>query len=91
MNNLQNKDENLWKIARNRADFKKRLLVYLFVNLFLWSIWVFSIFRNGIHFPWPVFPTVGWGIGIFFNWLGAYHNDSSLAEREYNKLIEREA
>jgi hypothetical protein len=29
---------------------------------------------------------VGWGIGLFFNYLSAYRNTNSWAEKEYQKL-----
>ena len=37
-------------------------------------------------FPWPVWPMFGWGIGVLFNYFGAYKSTDHLAEREYQKL-----
>ncbi|HAX47842.1 MAG TPA: hypothetical protein DCX92_02540, partial [Bacteroidetes bacterium] len=30
------RDERLWKLAKKRAEFKKHLLTYFIVNIFLW-------------------------------------------------------
>jgi len=38
-------------------------------------------------FPWPAWCTLGWGIGLFFNFSGAYLSNNPYAvEKEYNKL-----
>jgi hypothetical protein len=49
---------------KKRRDFHGHLLVYALVNAFLVVIWVVI----GPHgFFWPVFPIVGWGIGVVMN------------------------
>ncbi len=90
-NNTQPRDEKLWKAARKRVEFKKHLLVYAIVNIFLWGMWAFGGLKRGDYsFPWPVFVTMGWGIGIIFNYIGAYSGlKDSLTEREYQKLINK--
>lgn len=82
------KDPGLWKIAKKRASFQKHLITYLIVNGFLWALW--WVGRDDNEHVWPIWPALGWGIGLAFNYFDAYHGDtSSLAEREYEKL-ERE-
>ena len=85
----QDKDPRLWDIARRRASFKRHLTTYLIMNAFFWLLWYTMGQRtygpNGI--PWPVWPALGWGIGLAFHYVGAYVNDGSNAiEKEYNKL-----
>ena len=46
-----------------RREFVAHLFAYLFVNGFLMAIWVIT----GTGFFWPVFPILGWGIGLFFH------------------------
>lgn len=46
-----------------RSDFKAHLLAYVLVNTFLVAIWAVT----GAGFFWPVFPILGWGIGVAFN------------------------
>lgn len=57
-------------IGRIRAiqGFKTHLAVYVVVNLFLVGVWAVT---SGGYF-WPIWPLLGWGIGLFFNWWGVY-------------------
>ncbi|MFL5764638.1 MAG: 2TM domain-containing protein [Bacteroidia bacterium] len=91
---MENRDEHLWRIAKKRAGFKKQLASYIIVNLFLWAIWYFTDGRmehDGSDFPWPIWPTLGWGIGLAFSYYGAYHDDrESDTMKEYQKLKDRE-
>ena len=84
------RDEVLWEIAKKRASFKSHLLVYLLVNAFLWGIWYFSGNSNWVNhdrYPWPIWTTLGWGVGLAFHFLGAYvFPRSNSVEREYEKL-----
>jgi hypothetical protein len=81
------KNEKLWKIARKRAAFKRHLYTYLVVNSFLWLIW---LYRGSGHI-WPIYPTLGWGLGLAFGYADAYYGDKDdLAEKEYRKLVEKE-
>jgi hypothetical protein len=89
---IDGKDPELWRIAQKRAKFRKHLFTYIVINSFFWLLWLFS--HRGMHFgyfdgglPWPVWPMLGWGIGLAFNYFDAYHNpNSTLAEKEYEKL-----
>jgi hypothetical protein len=95
-NNLNNgssvqRDEKLWKLAKKRAEFKKQLLTYFIINVFLWGLWFFNSYRHGdFTFPWPAFVTIGWGIGLAFSYIGAYSGyEESMTEKEYNKLVNK--
>ena len=86
---IENKDPILWKIAQKRAGFKYHLLIYCIMNIFFWTIWYINRgnpSEDGGIFPWPAWPMFFWGIGVFFNYLGAYRSNNHLAEREYQKL-----
>ena len=86
------KGPELWKVAQRRAGFKYHVLIYFIMNIFFWTLWYISLGNNSTppaerdHIPWPVWPMVGWGIGVFFNYLAAYRNNNPLAEKEYQKL-----
>ena len=73
-NTPQNKDPELWEFARKRAGFKSHLATYLIMVPFFWLIWWFTGAKisGNMGLPWAVWPTVGWGIGLFFHFLGAY-------------------
>lgn len=85
MKELSNKD--LWKQAKARATFKVHLIVYILVNLFLWASWVFGNSGRMNFHTWPLFATLGWGVGLAFHAFNAYFRfGNNLAEREYEKL-----
>ncbi len=52
------------KRLKKRRDFRGHLLVYTLVNAFLVLIWAMT---SPNHFFWPIFPMVGWGIGVVMN------------------------
>lgn len=83
------KDPRLWALARRRASFRTHLATYLVIIGFLWVLWFISgagyYGRSGV--PWPVWAMLGWGIGLFFHYWGAYSERSTSAiEKEYEKL-----
>ena len=96
----EGKDPALWEIAQKRAAFKKHALTYIIINVFLWAIWVFTDFKNeGVdfthlrwhHYPWPIWTTLGWGIGLAFHYVGAFvFPKANSVEREYDKLKARQ-
>ena len=90
-----NRDPHLWKQAKERVGFKMHLRSYVIVNSGLWLIWALSNFA--VHsfshfsevFPWPVFPMLGWGIGLASHYFSVYRggNQRSMIENEYQKLL----
>jgi 2TM domain len=92
----EGKDPELWEIAQKRAGFKSHLVSYIVVNAFLWAIWFFTGNQHkGLHFnewsndnyPWPIWPMLGWGIGLAFHYAGAYvFPKANSIETEYQKL-----
>ncbi len=79
------RDEQLRKIAKKRAAFKTVLLMYVLVNLFLVILWWFTS-GSGSYF-WPMWPMLGWGLSLAFQYKDAYLNNGWLSEeREFEKL-----
>ena len=76
--------ERAVKRLKKRRDFKAHLLVYAMVNSFLVVIW----FATGHGFFWPVFPMVGWGIGVVMNAWDVYH-DEDFTEDEIAREMQR--
>jgi hypothetical protein len=86
------KDAQLWALAKKRAAFKYHMINYLVVNAFLWALWYFAGSNNsyGRQIPWPVYPMLGWGIGLCFHYVGAYvFPGQDQVELEYRKLVEQ--
>jgi len=79
------RDEVLWRIAKKRASFKWSALSYVLVNSMLVATWYFT---SGMYsYFWPIWPILGWGIGVAMHYFEAYHGDSVFsAHREYEKL-----
>jgi hypothetical protein len=85
------KDAALWELAKKRASFKKSLSVYIIVNIFLWALWYFtdgeSYSWSVRRWPWPLWTSLGWGVGIALQYVGAYIAPKSISvENEYQKL-----
>ncbi len=91
----EGKDPELWEIAQKRASFRSHVVSYLIVNTFLWAIWFFTDrhqrWEQG-DLPWPVWPALGWGVGLAFHYAGAYiFPRANLVETEYEKLKQQQA
>ena len=87
-NIMESTDQQLWAIARSRAKFKRSLGSYSIVIPFLWVIWFLTSQDKDINrIPWPIWPMLGWGIGLAIQYLKAYvFQVGSLEQREYDKL-----
>ena len=77
--------ERAIKRLKKRRDFSGHLLVYVLVNAFFVVIWAMT---NPDGFFWPVFPIVGWGIGVVLNAWDVYRNDE-FDEEQIRREIER--
>lgn len=69
---------------QKRREFRTHLIVYVLVNSLLWLIWGILFATGGPWFPWPVFPLVGWGIGL------ALHARETYRDRFSDEEIRRE-
>jgi hypothetical protein len=85
MNNEQQRDEELWQTAKARVGFRWGLASYVIVNAMLVAIWYL---RPGHHQHfWPIWPIMGWGVGLAFQYFNAYHgNCYTNTRQEYEKL-----
>ena len=52
---------------KKRRDFRAHLTSYVVVNTALWGVWAVIGATSGSWFPWPVFVTLAWGIGLTMN------------------------
>ena len=85
------RDPELWDLAKRRASFRVHAITYVVINVFLWVLWYVTTDsgNTGGKIPWAIYPTLGWGVGLLFHYLGAFvferHNR---VEDEYNKLLD---
>jgi 2TM domain len=70
---------------KKRRDFYGHLLVYVLVNAFVVVIWAVT---DAHGFFWPVFPIVGWGIGVVMNAWDVYWRPQ-ITEHDIQREIER--
>lgn len=87
----EGKDPYLWRKAQLRASFKTHALTYLLVNALLLGVWYFTgPYQDHYHYFWPIWPLLGWGIGLASHGFAAYNTSTENAvEREYRKLSEK--
>jgi hypothetical protein len=69
---------------KKKRDFRAHLLTYVLVNALLVVIWAVT----GAGYFWPVFPIVGWGIGVAFNAWDAFGR-KPITEDEIRREAER--
>jgi uncharacterized ion transporter superfamily protein YfcC len=82
-----NTREDAVKRIKRKRQFQQQLLVYLVLNVFLWIIWGVS----GMGFPWPIFVTVGWGIGIVMQGWYVYRGAAPITEAEIQREMGKDA
>ena len=76
------------KQLKKRRDFRGHLLIYVAVNAFIVVIWAVTSGTDG--FFWPVFPIVGWGIGVVANWWDV-HDREDFSEDQIRREMERQS
>jgi hypothetical protein len=84
------------KRLKEKSDFRVHLLIYLTVNAMLIAFWAVTggvaLTAAGAHmssFFWPIFPLLGWGVGLVAHGYTAYVGDTYTEEqiqREMRKL-----
>jgi hypothetical protein len=55
-------------------DFVGHAQVYVLVNALLVAIWAVTSFGN---YFWPMWPMLGWGLGLGLHAVGTYNRDYS--------------
>jgi hypothetical protein len=48
------------------GGFREHFGTYAVVITFLWILWALT----GAGYPWPIWPMLGWGLGIALHWVG---------------------
>lgn len=87
MENDRIEGDDLRALAKSRLvkrrEFAAHLAAYVLVNVLVVAIWAFT----GAGFFWPVFPILGWGIGVFFHGWDTY--SEPLSEDRIDREVER--
>jgi hypothetical protein len=69
---------------KKKHDFRSHVVAYLLVNALLVGIWA----ATAANFFWPIFPIIGWGIGLAFNAWDVYGR-RPLSEEQIRREQER--
>jgi|SRR5579862_2338810 len=81
-------EAEIMKRARRRASaevgFYAHLTSYLGVIAFLALINLLTT-----HYPWFIWPALGWGLGLFFHYMGVF-GSRMMRERYFEPAVERE-
>jgi hypothetical protein len=82
-------DEELRERARKqlkaKAEFRQHLTSFVVVNGFLVALWAIT----GRGYFWPVWPILGWGVGLTFHALSLGWNDDSPSTAQIEAQAER--
>lgn len=88
---MEHINESIMRQAKARVKFKRSAITYVLVNSFLWLLWLIGEQHSASLIPWPVYPTIGWGIGLAFQGYGAYYgNKEDAVQKEYDKLLRKQ-
>ena len=80
--------EQALRRLKKRRDLKTHAVVYTLVNVTIWGVWVAVAANSGNWWPWPVFMTLFWGIGLAMNaW--DVHFRKPITESELSAEIRR--
>ncbi len=87
------------KRLKERDEVRTHFAIYVALNLLIWMIWFFtagsdlSAYLNGMQtefpFPWAIFVTFGWGIGMFAHYM-EYRNKYGVGADQREAIIQRE-
>ena len=69
---------------KKKRDFTTHVVIYVLVNAMLVGIWAVT----GRDFFWPIFPILGWGIGLGANAWDVYGR-KPISEGEIEREISR--
>lgn len=84
---MKKTDEELMKMAHERVEFKRHLRIYIIVNIALWVFWLISSAGSSV---WPIWVTLGWGIGILAHYSKVYGGSPGMVQKEFEKLKKEE-
>jgi 2TM domain len=69
---------------KKKRDFRSHVFIYVAVNAMLVAVWAVT----GADFFWPIFPILGWGVGVAANAWDVYGR-KPIGEDEIQRETER--
>jgi 2TM domain-containing protein len=77
--------EKAVKRVKEKHDFFGHLMAYVVVNTAFVCIWALT----GADYFWPVWPIVGWGIGLTFHALSIYGPWAAVTEDQIRREMDK--
>jgi uncharacterized membrane protein len=59
--------EQAMRTLKKRRDLHTHAFVYLTINILIWGIWLAIAMTSDSWYPWPIWVTLGWGVGLVLN------------------------
>lgn len=79
-------DQQIIQQAKRRVGFKIHFTVFVIGIFINWIVWALT----DTSYMWPIWPTIGWSIGILFHYLGVFHSDKFFSiNKEAERLSEK--
>jgi hypothetical protein len=72
---------------RRKRAFQAQVVSYVVINAFLWGLWFFTKGDENQGF-WPIWVTLGWGIGLAFSAWHAY-GEKPITEADIQREMQR--
>jgi len=69
--------EQALRRVKKRRDLHTHAFAYVTVNVLVWGVWAIIGATSHSWFPWPLWLTLGWGIGLAFNAWDVYRQPMS--------------
>jgi hypothetical protein len=74
--------------VKKRRDLHTHAFAYLIINSLVWGVWAIIGATSHTWFPWPLWVTLGWGIGLAFNAWDVYFR-RPISEGEIRTEVDR--
>lgn len=73
------------KRIKRKRQFQQQIIGFVLINALLWIIWALT----GAEFPWPIFVTVFWGIGMLGPAWTIYRGNAPITDAEIQREMQK--
>ena len=80
----EQRDRAIRRIRAKQA-FRVHVAVYLTVDALLVAIWAFV----SVGYFWPIWPILGWGVGVVAHAVSVYVGPSEITEAQIDRELSR--
>lgn len=68
--------------ANQKKMFTMHTIGFIVVNIILWFMWYKGSIGKAFYYPWPIWITSAWLLGLIGHWSATFrnHNDKGVAK-----------